>query len=472
MKIYSSCLLIVFLAVLSGCTSMSGYREASLRHHAYANGEKDATAAEWRELVSEFQKVIDTNTEGPLADNAQYAIASSWMWSIKTGDTKAPQQAIEAFQKLVRTYPNSPYVPHALYWLGRCYDFIDQDHQAITQYQIVESRYANSELLEPAQLELARLYAKQDHITRAETFYSHLINSSTNQEIVTAASVELQALKSQQKLVGLPPKNREQTQTQSKPTTKGLDPESLTREFGLMAKTIVIDPGHGGKDPGALGKGTPYEKDIVLNISKKLREVLIARGYTVMMTRDTNRFISLKERTKFAMYHRADLFLSIHANGSESPQANGIETYYLDVNSTDKASEKIAARENANSGYSIQELESLLQGLIQESKSEDSRRLAKHVQQRLVQVTGAADRGVKHARFVVLIGANVPSILIETGFVSNPTEGKKLTTSSYQHKIATAIADGVDNFLKKMGETPLVESQIPKLAAKNIERKR
>ena len=96
----------------------------------------------------------------------------------------------------------------------------------------------------------------------------------------------------------------------------------------------------------------------------------------------------------------------------------------------------------------------------------------KHVQQRLVQVTGAADRGVKHARFVVLIGANVPSILIETGFVSNPTEGKKLTTSSYQDKIATAIADGVDNFLKKMGEDPLVESQIPKLAAKRIERER
>lgn len=472
MKIYCSCLMIVFLVVLSGCTSMSGYREASLRHHAYASGEKDATAAEWRDLVSELQKVIDTNTQGPLADNAQYAIASSWMWSIKTGDPEAPQQAIEAFQKLVRTYPNSPYVPHALYWLGRCYDFINQDYQAITQYQIVESRYADSELLEPAQLELARLYARRDYITRAETCYSHLINSSTNQEIVTAASVELQALKSKQKPVVLPPKNREQTQTQSRLTTKGLDPESLTREFGLIAKTIVIDPGHGGKDPGALGKDIPHEKSIVLNISKKLREILIAKGYTVMMTRDTNRFIPLKERTKFATYHRADLLLSIHANSSESPQANGIETYYLDVNSTDKTSEKIAARENANSGYSIQELESLLQGLLQESKSEDSRRLAEQVQQRLVQVTGAADRGVKHARFVVLIGANVPSILIETGFVSNPTEGKKLTTSSYQHKIATAIADGVDNFLKKMGETPLVESQISKLAAKSIERKR
>ena len=490
MKIYCSCLLIVsLLAVVSGCASKSGYKEASLRHYTYASGEKDATAAEWRDLVSEFQQVIDIDTQGRFADNAQYAIASSWIWSIKTGDPEAPQQAIEALQKLVRTYPNSQYVPHAHYWLGRCYDYINKDYQAITQYQIVESRYADSELLEPAQLELARLYAKQGYITRAETFYSNLINSSTNQEIVADASIELEALKSQQKHGVSPSENTAktrpptqiQTYTQSAPKPKfpastadpkGLDPESLTREFGLIAKTIVIDPGHGGKDPGALGKNISNEKDIVLNISKKLRQVLIARGYTVLMTRDANRFIPLRERTKFATYHKADLFISIHANGSESSQAKGIETYYLDVNSTDKASEKIAARENANSGYSIQELESLLKGLIQESKSEDSRRLAEHVQQRLVQATGAIDRGVKHARFVVLIGANVPSILIETGFVSNPTEGKKLTTPSYQHKLATAIAGGVDKFLEKMDEIPLAESQSPKLAVKRIERKK
>ena len=253
MKLYCSCLLIVSLAVLSGCVSMSGYKEASQRHYAYASGEEAATAAEWRDLASEFQEVIDTNTQGRFADNAQYAIASSWMWSIKTGDTEAPQEAIEAFHKLVRTYPNSPYVPHAYYWLGRCYDYIDKDYQAITQYQIVESRYADSELLEPSQLELARLYARRGYITRAETFYSYLINSSINQEIVSAASVELQALKSQEKQVVLPPKNREQTQgpnRQTKPKSepnrnfphqhgyKELDPESL-RVSGLIAETML-----------------------------------------------------------------------------------------------------------------------------------------------------------------------------------------------------------------------------------------
>ena len=445
-------------------------------------------------------KVIDTDPQGPFADDSQYAIASSWMWSIKNGDTEAPQKAIKALQELVHTYPNSPYVPYAHYWLGRCYDHINQDNQAIRQYQIIENRYADSGLLDHAQLELARLYARQGSLTRAETFYSNLINASTNREIVAAASVELHAFKPKQKQGVSPPKNIVPTQTgtpkqtfidqtnkpkqtpiQSKPkpklsapasAKKELDPESLTREFGLIAKTIVIDPGHGGKDPGALGDGVIQEKGVVLSISEKLKEILTAKGYIVFLTRETDRFIPLKERTQFATRHKADLFLSIHANASESPQANGIETYYLDVSSTDKASEQIAARENVNSGYSIQELESLLQGIIQESKSEDSRRLAEHVQRKLAQTTGAADRGVKHARFVVLIGTRVPAILIETGFVSNSTERQKLTTTAYQSKIAAAIAEGVDEFLGKTGGSPFVQMQSPKFSAKSIVRNR
>lgn len=507
MRIWSACLLILSLIVLSGCMSMSGYRGASLRHRAYTSGQTHATAAEWRGLITEFQEVINTDVQGPLADDAQYAIASSWLWSIKTGDAEAPQQAIEAFQKLIRIYPNSRYVPHAYYWLGRCYDYIGEDYQAITQYQIVESRYTDSEIFDSAQLELARVYARHVYVTRAETLYDNLIESSTDQEIVVAATEELQTLKMQHKpVVSLPePKIQTGTQTQarvqthtpskpkpqSKPKPKlkpkselrpelqlpastsdpeGLDPESLTREFGLTAKTIVIDPGHGGKDPGALGRGALREKTLVLSIAKKLREVLTKKGYTVLMTRDTNRFIPLRERTAFATQHKADLFLSIHANGSRNLKARGIETYYLDVTSTDKASEAIAARENTDSGYSIQELESLLKGIIQESKSEDSKRLAGHIQRALVQTTGAVDRGVKHARFVVLIGTNVPAVLIEAGFISNPTEGGKLRTSAYQHKIAIAIAQGIENFLGKTDGAPLVKSLNPKLAVKGVER--
>ena len=490
MKTCCSCLIGLSLTILAGCMSMSGYKEVSLyeeasrRHHAYATATTPATDTEWRALVSEFQKVIDADVQGPSADDAQYAIASSWMWSIKAGNTEAPQQAIKALRKLIHTYPNSEYIPLAHYWLGRCYNYTNNDYEAIVQYQLVERRYADSEVLEPARLELARAYARQGYGKRAETFYKGLADSSINQEIGDAAARELQALKTQQAPIVSPPEKNVQIQLQPQPEpqqsqqpkstapvtdSEPLVPKSLTREFGLTAKTIVIDPGHGGKDPGALGSGSLQEKGIVLSISHKLREVLTARGYNVLMTRDTNRFIPLKERTKFATQHKADLFLSIHANASENSKAEGIETYYLNITSTDKAAEKIAARENANSGYSIQELETLLEGLIQESKSEDSKRLARHVQDTLVHNTGAVDRGVKHARFVVLIGTKVPAILIETGFVSNPVEGQKLATAAYQRKIADAIAQGVDKFLGKTGETPLVKARGPKLAAKGIE---
>ena len=504
MKTCCSCLLGLSLVILAGCVSMSGYKQASLyeaasrRHHLYTTGRTPATATEWRALISEFQKVIDADVLGPLADDAQYAIAASWMWSIKVGDTEAPQQAIKALRKLVHTYPNSEYVPLAHYWLGRCYNDINDDYEAIMQFQLVENRYADSQVSESAKLELARAYARQGYRGRAETFYKDLANSSINQEIGDAAAKELQALKTKQEPVvsqqGIRTKQEpvasrpeKSVQTQPQPETQQpqqpkstvpitdpepLVPKSLTREFGLTARTIVIDPGHGGKDPGAHGSNNLQEKGIVLNISQKLRELLTTKGYTVLMTRDTDRFIPLKERTAFATQHKADLFLSIHANGSENPKANGIETYYLDVTSTDKASEKIAARENINSGYSIQELETLLEGLIRESKSEDSKRLARHMQQALVQTTGAIDRGVKHARFVVLIGTKVPAILIETGFVSNPVEGQKLTTTAYQYKIATAIAQGVDRFLGKTGEPPFVKAGAPKLTAKGIERNR
>ncbi len=538
MKTYCSYLLVLSLMVLSGCMSMPNYKEAAQRHSAYTSGQTYATAAEWRALISEFQKIIDTDPQGQMADDAQYAIASSWAWSIKAGDTQAPWLAIQAFQELIHIYPTSQYVPQAHYWLGRCYDYVGDDYQAITQYQLVENRYPNSEVSDPARLELARVYTRQGYLTRAKVLYHNLIRSSTNQEIVVAAAEELQPLKTQQESIVLPrsenevhvqaqpqskpkPKGEVQVQPQQKPQpepgpknevrvqvqpqpkpepksevqaqvrsqpkprprlgqepaapiigTKPLVPESLTREFGLTAKTIVIDPGHGGKDPGAFGGNTRKERAIVLSISKKLREILTQRGYTVLMTRDTNRFIPLRDRTAFAIQHKADLFLSIHANGSESSKARGIETYYLDVASTDKASEIIAARENADSGYSIQELEKLLKGIIQENKSEDSRRLAGYVQQALVQATGAIDRGVKHARFVVLIGTNVPAVLIETGFVSNPTEGRKLTTPAYQHKIATAIAEGIDRFLGKRHETSRVEKRTRKLASKNFERYR
>ena len=462
---------------------MASYQEASARHYAYASGEKPATSAEWHALIADFERIIQADAQseegGEFADDAQYAIAAAYVWCIKTGDAAAPQQASAALQKLANAYPDSPHVPNAHYWQGRCYAHIDDADQAIMQYQLVLNHYADSDIAEDAQLELARAYAKQGYATRAESLYQNLVASAKKPEIVAAASEEVEVLKHREgqalalrrggtsprategKSVAAPPVQKAKAKAsavkKNAPTLRKVAPETLTRQFGLTAKTIVIDAGHGGKDPGALGEGERQEKVVVLSIAKKLRDALTAKGYKVLLTREGNTFIPLKGRTQFATQNRADLFISIHANANRNREANGIETYYLDVASTDKASEGIAARENADSGYSIQELNTLLEGLVQESKSADSQRLATAVQKELIRATGARDRGVKHARFVVLIGTSVPAILIETGFISNPTEGKNLMSAAYQQKIAGAITLGIDKFLGKNPGEPLAE---------------
>ena len=438
-------IILLFAVLFSGCTTISSYNELADRHYEYTSGEKNTILDEWYALISEFKNIIRDDTQSALADEAQYAIASCWVWCIKLGDAEAPQHAIAAFRRLIYTYPDSEHLPQAHYWIAQCYTMIGDSARAAHHYQIVTNQYANTDVAADAQLALGRAYAQQGYDRRAETVYVDIVESAAKKDIVSTASEELKGLKTQQNRTT--PSDETPSQPKVQPDPETLTPGSLTREFGLTAKTIVIDAGHGGKDPGGGSAGNLIEKPIVLSISKKIGAILTAKGYTVLLTRDTDRFIPLKERIAFATKHKADLFLSIHANASGDSRANGIETYYLDVTSTDKNAEIIAARENANSGYSIQELESLLKGLIVESKSKDSRRLAKHVQQELVTATGAADRGVKHARFVVLIGTSVPAILVETGFVTNPTEGKKLTSDTYQQKVAAAIVRGVEKFL-------------------------
>lgn len=449
--------MVVLVFIISvGCTTIPSYNHLADRHYDYTSGEKEATLDDWYALISELETFVRTDANSATADVAQYAIGSSWIWCIQAGDSEAPKHAISAFRSLIYTYQNSEYLPQAHYWLAHCYTLIGDSARAIHHYQIITERFADTDLAAKAQLELGHTYAEHGYEKRAETLYIDIVESATDKEIVTSASEALKDLKTPEQHTKLSEqviKPQQQVIPKPIPTPpEKLTPGSLTREFGLTAKTIVIDAGHGGKDPGGIGVGNLYEKLIALALSKKVGALLSTKGYTVLFTRDSDNFIPLKERTAFANQHKADLFLSIHANASENSRANGIETYYLDVTSTDKNAELIAARENANSGYSIQELESLLKGLIVESKSKDSRRLAEHVQRELVVATGAVDRGVKHARFVVLIGTTVPAILIETGFLTNPTEAQKLTSDAYQQKVASAIVHGVEKFLGNSGQ--------------------
>ncbi len=215
---------------------------------------------------------------------------------------------------------------------------------------------------------------------------------------------------------------------------------------------VVVDPGHGGKDPGALGAGGVAEKDVVLAIALQLRERLAAAGLAVVLTREADDFLPLEERTARANAEQADLFVSIHTNASPNPSLSGIETYYLN-NTNDRATIRLAEMENGlrdMTGRSRQErdVSLILSDLIQSYKIEESVTVAEHLQKALVahlagQGRAVNDLGVKQGPFYVLVGAGMPCVLVEVSFLTHPEEGARLAHRAYQAAIAEGLLRGI-----------------------------
>jgi len=225
---------------------------------------------------------------------------------------------------------------------------------------------------------------------------------------------------------------------------------SMTRALGLKIRRIVIDPGHGGHDQGSSGPTGLLEKELVLDVALRLGELVSTNlGSEVVYTRDDDHFVPLETRTKIANDSRADLFVSIHANASTIRTISGVETYFLSF-TTSKEALDVAARENSTSERSVFELRDLLQKIALQDKIEESREFATKVNAALYRVWGPVgatrNRGVKKAPFVVLIGASMPSILTEIGFLSNPRDEKELRKPETRQKIAEALYKGISQY--------------------------
>lgn len=214
---------------------------------------------------------------------------------------------------------------------------------------------------------------------------------------------------------------------------------------------IVVDAGHGGKDPGAVGRKNTLEKDVVLQMAKKLATELRKQlGCKVLLTRSDDRYLTLQSRTAYANKVGADLFISLHANASVNRSAYGLETYYLNLSKNDQAA-GVAARENGTSLAEVGNLEAILFDLMANAKINESSRLAAEIQQSLVKYLSPKfsrikDLGVRQGPFHVLLGATMPSVLVETAFISNSREEKRLKTADYQKKVARAIVMGVKDY--------------------------
>ena len=513
------------------------YNSASNRHHQLTDRKVGSSEDEWRELIKEFEAVVAANPSGEWADDAQYAIGSCWIWLSKDMDPVRIRHAIDALEKLLANYTDTPLVADAHYWLGTCHFQLGENSRAVIHFQKVINDFFNRSISEFAQFDLARIYEKQNNLAVSISIYESVSDRSGNPYLVTRAKERIQSLRfgltsdsseteleeinsfgrnmpsersslaspteemlAMPVITALPPTTddgnvgtegqsipqivlSDDVEIASLPSADGqfeitaptserrtfqprknesLSPVpsitseipraspdanlTLPRQLGLEVKTVVIDPGHGGRDPGAISNSQVHEKSVVLELSLILRDLLGSRGYNVRLTRESDIYLTLRERTRKATTQGADLFISIHANAANHTGASGVETYYLAL-ASDEAAKRTAARENSDAGYGIKELDRLVREILKGSKSVESRRLAQCVQTQLVRSTRATDRGVKHAPFVVLIGTKVPAILVEVGFLSHTIEADKLAKKAYQHSIAEAIANGIDRYV-------------------------
>jgi N-acetylmuramoyl-L-alanine amidase len=232
---------------------------------------------------------------------------------------------------------------------------------------------------------------------------------------------------------------------------------SLARQLGLGARTIVLDPGHGGQDPGCIGKGGLREKDLALDIALRVRRLLEQKGgLTIVLTRETDIFIELTDRPTIAQQKAADLFVSIHLNANPSRKKTGVQSFFLNVNPDSDVME-VAARENATSTKTLGAMGEIYKKLVLNDKIIESRELAGRVQAALVKALGSSfsgvkSLGVKGGPFWVLIGTTMPSILVEATHLSNPADESRLKTDAYRQAVAQGIFDGIMDYIHSLGK--------------------
>jgi N-acetylmuramoyl-L-alanine amidase len=242
---------------------------------------------------------------------------------------------------------------------------------------------------------------------------------------------------------------------------------TLTRALGLKIGRIVIDAGHGGHDTGTIGPTGLMEKDLCLDVALRLGKLLQQRlpGADIVYTRADDTFIPLEERTRIANEAKADLFVSIHANSSPDHGARGVETYYLNLRGSADAME-VAARENSSSQQGIHDLEDMVKKIARTEKIDESRELATDIQDSLakrIQKTAkpVKNRGVRKAPFVVLIGADMPSILTEISFLSNPADEQLLKKPEHRQHVAEGVYQGVADYLQSLNSMTVNRSARP-----------
>ncbi|MCO6430392.1 MAG: N-acetylmuramoyl-L-alanine amidase [Deltaproteobacteria bacterium] len=346
-----------------------------------------------------------------------------------------------------RRYPQSTLAARALFNSGVAdqqiynrYREANMAQAACFKFRAVTQRHPSSPLADDALVKCAEVRAAEGNKEEAEILYRKVLELYPDGDMVPIASMKINA-------------DSGALRTIKRPGSDTLDNKDARR---TGRPVVVIDPGHGGEDMGAVGVGGLLEKDVVLQISLELQRILEDDlNAVVRLTRTGDRFVPLLERTAFANDFEADIFVSLHCNASPKKVLHGLEVYYLD-NTGDRASKALAERENASVQYegAQADLQYMLSDLIQNLKLDDSISLANHLRKATLARLSKAnykvrDLGVKKAPFYVLVGAHMPCVLVEISFIDHQREGKLLGTPEYRAAVAQGIASGIKSFLSQ-----------------------
>ena len=359
------------------------------------------------------------------------------------------EKCITQFEGVAKKYGRSVEGADAKFSLGRLFEELAQNsknqmdwNRAVKEYHAFAGQYPRNSMADDAYLSAAKIeWERFQDKEAAKKDLIKIIKFYKNGDQAGEAKKYLDMVEK-----GTVPEPVKKDEPVKETTKKDVRPEERF--------TIVIDPGHGGSDTGAIGPSGTEEKDITLKLSKRLaaqiqREMKQAG---VLLTRSSDKTLTLDDRVKFANDHHADFFVSVHANASTSKKQHGVQTYYLN-NASDDAAARLAAQENKNIGRKLNDLDQIISTMIQNASTEESRELARLVHKSLVaglskKYSGVADQNVRSALFYVLVGVKCPSILVETSYVSNPKEEKRLNDAKYQAAVADSIADGLKQYVK------------------------
>ncbi len=384
------------------------YEAARKEFTALGNSPKGKQREAWLSLNERLQSVARLAPSSPAAEKADFLSARTWeSLALRSAQKADWQEAAGRFANFAARYPESTLADDALY----------------QQAQILVRRLNDKEQGTTALENMFAAYPQGDKFTEGMKLY--LNNKPAGGRPLPAGRVQ-----------------RGQTGT-------------LAEQLGMTVRTIMIDPGHGGKDPGAKGNSI-VESAYVYELSRQLGAKLSKAGFTVMYTREKNVFIPLEDRTKLANANKADLFISLHVNANKDSAVNGIETYYLDVAKSDSAA-RIAARENGLTTQEISDLQFILSELSRDAKLKESRELSEMVLDGIVKNLGdcglaCANNGARSAPFYVLLGARMPAILIEVGYLSNPAEARRMNNPAYISRVADGIVNGVLNYKRALNQ--------------------